>query len=78
MHMFQVLPAHHQREVKTTLNICLNFFAVWAMHFLMMSVKDQQMHHSFNVLVLNIVLHVSAFLNAETCLSTLSTNTLNE
>jgi hypothetical protein len=27
-------------------------------------VKDQQMHHSFNVLVLNILLHVSAFQNA--------------
>jgi hypothetical protein len=27
-------------------------------------VKNQQMHHSFNVLVLNILLHVSAFQNA--------------
>jgi hypothetical protein len=27
-------------------------------------VKDQQMHHSFNVFVLNILLHVSAFQNA--------------
>jgi hypothetical protein len=27
-------------------------------------VKDHQMHHSFNVLVLNILLHVSAFQNA--------------
>jgi hypothetical protein len=27
-------------------------------------VKDQQTHHSFNVLVLNILLHVSAFQNA--------------
>jgi hypothetical protein len=41
-------------------------------------VKYQQMHHSFNVLVLNTLLHVSAFWNAETCRSILSTNTLNE
>jgi hypothetical protein len=27
-------------------------------------VKDQQMHHSFNVLVLNIPLHFSAFQNS--------------
>jgi hypothetical protein len=32
------------------------------LYFLM--VKDQQMHHSFNVLVLKTLLHVSAFLNA--------------
>jgi hypothetical protein len=38
-------------------------FAVWTIHFIR-SVKDQQMHHSFNVLVLNILLRVSAFQNA--------------
>jgi hypothetical protein len=36
------------------------------------------MHHSFNILVLNILLHVSAFQNAVIRESDINTNTLNE
>jgi hypothetical protein len=43
--------------------IDINHFAVWTTHFLTMS-KRQKKYHSFNVLVLNILVHVSAFQNA--------------
>jgi hypothetical protein len=39
------------------------FLQFWPCIFLWW-LEDQQMHHSFNVLVLNILLHVSAFQNA--------------
>jgi hypothetical protein len=58
--------APHCYVIRTWPDLLKNLFSVflkfWSYIFLWW-VKDQQMHHSFNVLVLNILLHVSAFQN---------------